>query len=274
MPEHAEGGARPSIPFDYLSVADELHSGRIKVSGEVFDAEYRATGADLAAEFAALLADANIAQEPAAPDERLLPIDPESIAAELGLSPKVKVVQGGADALIGMIGLGVARPGQLALITGSSHLQFGVTETPIHAPGVWGAYPDIVYPGRWIVEGGQTSTGSIINWLKRLTGGTLDLGDLLLGDGRAGRSAAHGPCARSSGMGRHHNRVADSGDGPGYREDQAVSEDPEGSDGNDPDDDPDHRKERPEPVAPKVPRRKREEDHTSLPSTIWIRRRA
>ncbi|HMM63195.1 MAG: hypothetical protein WA975_20330 [Mesorhizobium sp.] len=89
MPEHAEGGARPSIPFDYLSVADELHSGRIKVSGEVFDAEYRATGADLAAEFAALLADANIAQEPAAPDERLLPIDPESIAAELGLS-KVK----------------------------------------------------------------------------------------------------------------------------------------------------------------------------------------
>lgn len=99
-------------------------------------------------------------------------------AAELGLSPRVKVVQGGADALIGMIGLGVAKPGQLALITGSSHLQFGVTETAIHAPGVWGAYPDIVYPGRFIVEGGQTSTGSIINWLKRLTGGTLDLAEM------------------------------------------------------------------------------------------------
>ncbi|MGE4248438.1 MAG: ribulokinase [Parvibaculaceae bacterium] len=101
-----------------------------------------------------------------------------SAAAALGLSPKVKVVQGGADALIGMIGLGVARPGQLALITGSSHLQFGVTAAPIHAPGVWGAYPDIVYPGRFIVEGGQTSTGSIINWLKRLTGGTLDLAEM------------------------------------------------------------------------------------------------
>jgi len=83
-------------------------------------------------------------------------------------------VQGGADALIGMIGLGVAQPGQLALITGSSHLQFGVTSAPLHAPGVWGAYPDIVYPGRWIVEGGQTSTGSIINWLRRFLGGTLD----------------------------------------------------------------------------------------------------
>lgn len=99
-------------------------------------------------------------------------------ASALGLSPSVKVVQGGADALIGMIGLGVAQPGQLALITGSSHLQFGVTEAPVHAPGVWGAYPDIVYPGRFVVEGGQTSTGSIVNWLRRLAGGTLDLDDL------------------------------------------------------------------------------------------------
>ncbi len=99
-------------------------------------------------------------------------------AEALGLSPRVKVAQGGADALIGMIGLGVAQPGQLALITGSSHLQFGVTEREIHAPGVWGAYPDIVYPDRYVVEGGQTSTGSIINWLRRLTGGTLDLAEM------------------------------------------------------------------------------------------------
>ena len=98
-------------------------------------------------------------------------------AEALGLRRSVRVVQGGADALIGMIGLGVARPGQLALITGSSHLQFGVTEAPLHAQGVWGSYADIVYPGRFIVEGGQTSTGSIINWLGRLTGG-LDYAEL------------------------------------------------------------------------------------------------
>ncbi len=98
-------------------------------------------------------------------------------AEALGLPRSVKVVQGGADALIGMIGLGVAKPGQLALITGSSHLQFGVTEGPVHAPGVWGSYADIVYPGRYVVEGGQTSTGSIINWLGRLTGG-LDFAEM------------------------------------------------------------------------------------------------
>lgn len=99
-------------------------------------------------------------------------------ANELSLSANVKVIQGGADALIGMIGLGVHKPGQLAMITGSSHLQFGVTESPIHAPGVWGSYADIVYPDRWIVEGGQTSTGSIINWLSRLKGAPLDFDDL------------------------------------------------------------------------------------------------
>ncbi|MGS4947288.1 FGGY-family carbohydrate kinase [Meridianimarinicoccus sp. RP-17] len=92
-------------------------------------------------------------------------------AAALGLRQSVRVVQGGADALIGMIGLGVSQPGQLAMITGSSHLQFGVTDAALNAPGVWGSYADIVYPGRHIVEGGQTSTGSIINWLGRLTGG-------------------------------------------------------------------------------------------------------
>ncbi|RUV19224.1 hypothetical protein EOA91_17325, partial [Mesorhizobium sp. M1A.F.Ca.IN.022.04.1.1] len=75
-----DGGARPSIPFDYLSVADELHSGRIKVAGESVAAEYREAGADLAAEFAALLDQAKLAlaEEEDRPEEELAPIDPES----------------------------------------------------------------------------------------------------------------------------------------------------------------------------------------------------
>ncbi len=101
-------------------------------------------------------------------------------ADHLGLAETVLVVQGGADALIGMIGLAVARPGQLALITGSSHLQFAVGDTAAHVPGLWGSYADAVYPGRTILEGGQTSTGSIIAWLRRLGGDTLDLDALNL----------------------------------------------------------------------------------------------
>jgi ribulose kinase len=67
-----------------------------------------------------------------------------------------------------MIGLGVVRPGKLALITGSSHLQLGVSAKPFHGKGIWGTYPDAVIPDLHIVEGGQTSTGSIVNWLKHL----------------------------------------------------------------------------------------------------------
>lgn len=83
-----EAGARPSIPFDYLAVADELHSGRIRVAGEAAAAEYRETGADMAAEFAALLeqARAALADEHSSPQEVLPPIDPDAIAAELGLN--------------------------------------------------------------------------------------------------------------------------------------------------------------------------------------------
>ena len=96
-------------------------------------------------------------------------------AEHLGLAETVLVVQGGADALIGMIGLAVAKPGQLALITGSSHLQFAVGTGTAHVPGLWGTYADAVYPGRTILEGGQTSTGSIVAWLRRITGDAIDL---------------------------------------------------------------------------------------------------
>ena len=77
------------------------------------------------------------------------------------------VVQGGSDAFIGVIGLGVTEPGEMALITGSSHLHIGIADRVVHKPGVWGTYMDGVYPGKPIIEGGQTSTGSVIAWFKR-----------------------------------------------------------------------------------------------------------
>ena len=91
-------------------------------------------------------------------------------AEHLALPVGLQVVQGGADAQIGMIGLGVVEPGSLALITGSSHLQLGLSEKPFHGEGIWGTYADALLPGLHTVEGGQTSTGSVINWLKNLFG--------------------------------------------------------------------------------------------------------
>lgn len=91
----------------------------------------------------------------------------QSAATHLGLPTGTRVIQGGADAFIGMIGLDVAQPGDLAMITGSSHLHLGIAQRDVHAPGVWGTYADAVYPDRQIIEGGQTSTGSVIAWFKR-----------------------------------------------------------------------------------------------------------
>ena len=90
-----------------------------------------------------------------------------SAATVLDLPAGIPIVQGGADAFIAMAGLGVVRPGEIALVTGSSHLQLAVTETPLSGQGIWGAYADVLRRGSAVVEGGQTSTGSAVNWFRR-----------------------------------------------------------------------------------------------------------
>jgi ribulose-phosphate 3-epimerase len=87
-------------------------------------------------------------------------------AAHLNLPEGLPVVQGGADAFVGMIGLGCIHPGQLCLITGSSHLHCVVSSKPSTAPGTWGAYRGAPLPGLNFAEGGQSSTGSIVRWAK------------------------------------------------------------------------------------------------------------
>ena len=80
---------------------------------------------------------------------------------------EIPVVQGGADAFIGMVGLGAIHPKTMALITGSSHLHLAVTEKSMFGKGMFGAYENALVPeAKFIVEGGQTSTGSITNWFK------------------------------------------------------------------------------------------------------------
>jgi ribulokinase len=88
------------------------------------------------------------------------------VASATGLSKDTLVVQGGADAYIGVLGLGAVRAGRVAFITGSSHLLLGHTEKELHKSGVFGAFPDAVMPGLWVVEGAQISTGSVLKWFK------------------------------------------------------------------------------------------------------------
>lgn len=94
-----------------------------------------------------------------------------SAAEELGLDPATRVVMGGADAFVAQVGLGVVNPGAMALITGSSHLLLLQTAKRTHGEGTWGSYPDAVIEGQYTVEGGQTSSGSMVGWFRNLVGG-------------------------------------------------------------------------------------------------------
>jgi len=85
-------------------------------------------------------------------------------AEELGLKAGTLVAEGGCDAYVGMLGLNVTKPGRAALIAGSSHVLLPITNKEIYIKGIFGIHPDCVVPGLNVMEGGQVSSGSIINW--------------------------------------------------------------------------------------------------------------
>ena len=96
-------------------------------------------------------------------------------AEELDLPPGIPVAEGGADSMVGTVGMDVLAPGKIALITGSSHAIFGESTEPIYGSGFFGAFTDAVLPGQYVVEGGQVSTGSVVKWFRdNFCGGLLE----------------------------------------------------------------------------------------------------
>ncbi len=86
-------------------------------------------------------------------------------AAELGLQAGTPVARGGIDAYSATLGSGVVVPGRMAMVMGSSTCHMALSDQAIFGSHVWGPYPDALMDGTWILEGGQTATGSIIAWL-------------------------------------------------------------------------------------------------------------
>ena len=96
------------------------------------------------------------------------PIGPvcEAAAKELGLSTKTMVVEGTLDAVACMVGVGSVNPGGMALIGGTSSCLFGLATEDFHEVGVNGTYPNLLYDGTSLVEGGQASSGGILTWFR------------------------------------------------------------------------------------------------------------
>ncbi|MFC6489429.1 FGGY-family carbohydrate kinase [Nitratireductor sp. GCM10026969] len=101
----------------------------------------------------------------------------EAAAAELGLHGRPLVIQGGIDAHTGVFGAGTVEPGSMLMIGGTSNVHLTqVADDGTEIMGVWGPYPNALTPGLRMIEGGQVSAGSILNWLARDIYGLDDAG--------------------------------------------------------------------------------------------------
>ncbi|NKN38174.1 xylulose kinase [Agrobacterium sp. a22-2] len=85
-------------------------------------------------------------------------------AAALGLTTETLVVCGGTDAYVATVGLNTLRPGETALITGTSHLVLPTVDDDVEIAGLFGPHPDCVAPGCFVMEGGQVSSGAVLRW--------------------------------------------------------------------------------------------------------------
>ncbi len=83
---------------------------------------------------------------------------------DLGISPDTPVAMGGIDAYTAMLGVNVVQPGRMALVMGSSTCHMALCAQARFDSNVWGPFPDAVIEDTWVLEGGQTATGSIVKW--------------------------------------------------------------------------------------------------------------
>lgn len=88
----------------------------------------------------------------------------QELADRYGLPKGITVYQGGIDAHIAMLGLGVCSPGDMGIIMGTSFVHLVLSDKPVYSEGIWGPYKDAVVPGLYCLEGGQVSAGSITKW--------------------------------------------------------------------------------------------------------------
>jgi len=89
----------------------------------------------------------------------------QHVAKALGLSSCPLIAQGGIDAHIGMLGSDTVDVGSMLAIGGTSNVFLTHLSGYGDVNGFWGPYPNALVDDYWLVEAGQVSTGSILNWL-------------------------------------------------------------------------------------------------------------
>ncbi|KAK3820240.1 MAG: hypothetical protein J3Q66DRAFT_297484 [Benniella sp.] len=102
----------------------------------------------------------------------------ERAAEELGLVAGTAVGGAVIDAYAGAIGtLGAKMNGveatvsearkRISLICGTSSCHLVMSDRPIFVKGIWGPFHGVMLPDMWVAEGGQSSTGQLIDYLTK-----------------------------------------------------------------------------------------------------------
>ncbi|KAK7512554.1 FGGY family of carbohydrate kinase [Phyllosticta citricarpa] len=109
----------------------------------------------------------------------------ERAAQDMGLPAGIAVGSGVIDAYAGWIGTVGAKVRlsaeelnsdapkndvsqaftRLAAVAGTSTCHLAMSREPVFVPGVWGPYRDVLLPGYWMAEGGQSATGELLKYV-------------------------------------------------------------------------------------------------------------
>ena len=103
------------------------------------------------------------------PSDASRPLTPAA-AARLGLPAGLPVFLGGADSVLGCLGLGVGRPGDVACVAGTSTVLLGVADGLVVDPRHRYLITPLAGLGGWGCEMDLLTTGSAFRWLAGLLG--------------------------------------------------------------------------------------------------------
>lgn len=88
----------------------------------------------------------------------------DSAATELGIAARPIVAVGGIDAHVSLLACGGELNGLVSVVAGTSSAIIAEIDTPTSTNEIWGPYPRALRQNKWLVEGGQVTSGSVLKW--------------------------------------------------------------------------------------------------------------
>ena len=122
-------------------------------------------------------------------------------AEAFGIAAGAPVVVGGIDAHVSLLSCG-ASDDVVSLVSGTSSAIIAEVDEPTETTEIWGPYPHALRTTKWLVEGGQVTSGSVLTWAAEGIMGVAreDLSALVEGASRV-EAGAHGLLALDTFMG-------------------------------------------------------------------------